>query len=239
MSVSPSPPGREAPIVLIVAKAPAVGRVKTRLAVTLGSERTTELAMAMLLDTLDGCRRVFADVGFLCGADADVPLLRELAGPAAPIVVQDGAGLGPALSTGVRFALGQGRAAIMVSSDIPGVPPGSLDATAAHLTGGADVVLGPGHDGGYWLIAMRAEHPELFAGIAWSTASVLDATLDRCGEIGLDVRFVERWRDIDTAQDVAELADRAETLPGARTRAILCRELSNVRTPPRPEVSVP
>jgi len=239
MSVTPSPPGREAPIVLIVAKAPAEGRAKTRLAATLGSERATKLAVAMLLDTLEGCRRAFVDVGFLCGADADVPLLRELAGPAAPIVVQEGAGLGSALSTGVRFAIGHGRAAIMLSSDIPGVPLGSLEATAAHLTGGADVVLGPGHDGGYWLIAMRAEHPELFAGIAWSSGGELDATLARCGELGLDVRLVERWRDIDTAHDVAALADVAETLPGARTRTVLSHQMSNVRAPHKPEVSVP
>jgi uncharacterized protein len=239
MSVNPSPPGREAPIVLIVAKAPAAGRVKTRLAATLGSERATELAVAMLLDTLEGCRCVFDDVGFLCGSDADVPLLRELAGPAASIVVQEGAGLGSALSTGARFAVGRGRAPIMVSSDIPGVPPGALEATAAHLAGGADVVLGPGDDGGYWLIAMREEHPELFAGIAWSTGSVLDATVARCGALGLDVRLVERWRDIDTELDLAALTEVAETLPGARTRAALSRPLPNVHAAHKPEVSVP
>lgn len=239
MSVSPLPPGREAPIVLIVAKAPTEGRVKTRLAATLGSERATTLAVAMLLDTLEGCRRVFAEVGFLCGADEDVPLLRELAGSAAPVVVQEGIGLGSALSTGVRFALGRHRAAIMVSSDIPGVPPGSLEATAAHLVGGADVVLGPGHDGGYWLIALREEHPELFSGIAWSTDSVLEATLARCHDLDLDVRLVEHWRDIDTADDLEALAGLAETLPGSRTPPLLSRLLPDVPAPHTPEVSVP
>jgi rSAM/selenodomain-associated transferase 1 len=226
-------------MIVIVAKAPVAGRVKTRLAATLGSERATEVAVAMLLDTLEGCRRVFSDVGVLCGADADVQPLRELAGPTAPIVVQEGAGLGSALSTGARFAVGRGRAAIMVSSDIPGVPPGALEATAAHLAGGADVVLGPGHDGGYWLIAMREEHPELFARIAWSTGSVLDATLARCRALGLDVRLVERWRDIDTEVDVAALTEVAETLPGARTRAALSRSLPSVRAAHKPEVFVP
>lgn len=239
MSLTPSPPGREAPIVLIVAKAPVEGRVKTRLAATLGSERATEVAVAMLLDTLEGCRRVFADVGCLCRADADVQPLRELAGATAPIVVQEGTGLGSALATGARFAVGRGRAAIMVSSDIPGIPPGSLEATAAHLESRADVVLGPGHDGGYWLIAMREEHPELFAGIAWSTGSVLDATLARCGALGLDVRLVERWRDIDTEYDLAALTEIAETLPGSRTRAVLTNPLPNVHAAHKPEVSVP
>jgi uncharacterized protein len=239
VSVSPVPPGREPPIVLIVAKAPTEGRVKTRLAATLGSERATKLAVAMLLDTLDGCRSVSSEVGFLCGADEDVPLLRKLAGPAAPVVVQEGVGLGSALSTGVRLAVGRRRAAIMVSSDIPGVPPGSLEATAAHLAGGADVVLGPGHDGGYWLIALREEHPELFSGIAWSTGSVLEATVARCQDLGLDVRFVEHWRDIDTADDLEALASLAETLPGSRTAPLLSRLLPDAPVPLKPEVSVP
>ena len=127
----------------------------------------------------------------------------------------------------------------MVSSDIPGVPPGSLEATAAHLASGADVVLGPGHDGGYWLIALREEHPELFSGIAWSTGSVLEATLARCHELGLDVRLVEHWRDIDTADDLHALAGLADTLPGSRTAPLLSQLSSDAPSPHRPEVSVP
>ena len=82
------------------------------------------------------------------------------------------------------------------------------------------MVLGPGHDGGYWLIALRAEHPELFAGMAWSTGNVLDATLARCVDLNLDVHGCSsRWRDIDTEDDIAALDDVLDTLPGKRTSA--------------------
>ena len=98
----------------------------------------------------------------------------------------------------MRHCLGRGGVALLVSSDIPGVPAGALHRAVALLGEGVDVVLGPGHDGGYWLIGVREQHPGLFDGIPWSTAAVLEATLARCRELSLDVRLLEPWRDIDT-----------------------------------------
>ncbi len=100
MSVSAVPPGREEPIVLVVAKAPVAGRVKTRLAAVIGPEDAAALGRAMLLDTLDGCRREVPVVGVLCANDDDVEMLARLAGPDAPVVVQEGAGLSDALEAG-------------------------------------------------------------------------------------------------------------------------------------------
>ena len=94
---------------------------------------------------------------------------------------------------------------------------------SALLGEGADVVLGPGHDGGYWLIGAREQHPGLFDGIPWSTAAVLEASLTRCRDLSLEVRLLEPWRDVDTMSDVAALADTLETLPGRRTADALGR----------------
>ena len=218
-----APPGREAPIVLVVAKAPVAGRVKTRLATALGPDEAAALGRAMLLDTLDGCRREVSVVGVLCANDDDVELLARLAGPGAPVVIQEGAGLSDALQAGVRHCLARGGAALLVSSDIPGVPAGSLHRAVTLLGEGADVVLGPGHDGGYWLIGVREQHPGLFDGIPWSTAAVLEATLARCAQLTLDVRLLEPWRDIDTMTDVVALAEAPATLPGRRTAEALGR----------------
>ena len=223
MSVSAVPPGREDTIVLVVAKAPVAGRVKTRLAAAVGPDAAAALGRAMLLDTLDGCRRQVPVVGVLCANDDDVELLAQLAGPGAPVVIQEGAGLSDALDAGVRHCLTRGGAALLVSSDIPGVPAGALHRAAALLGGGVDVVLGPGHDGGYWLIGVRTQHPGLFDGIPWSTAAVLEVTLARCRELSLEARVLEPWRDVDTMDDVAALADGLEALPGRRTAAVLSR----------------
>ena len=216
MSIS-RPPGREEPIVLVVAKAPVPGRAKTRLAAAIGPAHATALARAMLLDTLDGCRREVHSVGVLCTGSDEVELLAELAGSDAPVVVQDGNGLGNALGSGVRHALGLGGIALLVSSDIPGVPEGALTNAVSLLGEGVDVVLGPGFDGGYWLIGARAQHPGLFEDIPWSTADVLETTRARCRELSLETRLLDPWRDIDTIDDVLAVADRIETLPGRRT----------------------
>jgi len=235
VSVSTVPPGREAPVVLVVAKAPVAGGSKTRLGSAIGADQAAALARAMLLDTLDGCRAEAGIVGVLCANREEVDLLVELAGPGTPIVVQDGRGLSDALRTGVRYALEVGDVALLVSSDIPGIPEGALHRTVQLLRDGADVVLGPGYDGGYWLIAVREHHPRLFDDIPWSTEGVLDATLARCRELSLNPHVLDPWRDIDTAADLRSLAEEVERLPGRRTAAAVARlNLAKSDTNPRP-----
>jgi rSAM/selenodomain-associated transferase 1 len=229
VSVSAVPLGREECVVLVVAKAPVAGRAKTRLAASIGAFEAAELARAMLLDTLDGCRREVPLVGVLCASVEDAELLAELVEPGEPVVVQEGQGLGAALGTGVRRALAHGDAALLVSSDIPGVPPDALRDAVALLRDGVDVVLGPGHDGGYWLIGLREEHTDVFEGIPWSTDAVLEATLARCDELALAVRLVSPWRDVDTMDDVTELARTADTLPGHRSAAAVARLRENIQ----------
>ena len=75
----------------------------------------------------------------------------------------------------------------IISSDIPGLPAGSLASALEALDGGADVVLGPAMDGGYWLVAMRESHAAPFRDIPWSTPAVWAVTLRRCREAGLRV----------------------------------------------------
>jgi rSAM/selenodomain-associated transferase 1 len=217
------PPGREESIALIVAKAPLPGRAKTRLATAIGPTQAAALARAMLLDTLEGCRREVPIVGVLCASPDEVELLVELAGPGAPVVVQEGSGLSSALREGVRHSLDLGSIVLLVSSDIPGVPAGALHDAVCLLGEGVDVVLGPGYDGGYWLIGVREQHPGLFDDIPWSTTGVLEATLVRCRDLSLETRLLDPWRDIDTIGDGVAVADRIETLPGRRTAEALAR----------------
>ena len=237
MSVTTVPPGREAPVVLVVAKAPVPGGSKTRLASVIGAGEAAALARAMLLDTLEGCRAEVGMVGILCAGLEEVGVLAELAGPGAPIVLQDGKGLSDALRTGVLHSLEVGDVAVLVSSDIPGIPAGALHRTVSLLGEGADVVLGPCYDGGYWLIALREHHPRLFDDIPWSTEGVLEATLAQCRELSLDARLLEPWCDIDTVADVRSVSEKIETLPGRRTAEAVARLLAelDVNASPAPK----
>ncbi len=207
--------------VLVVAKAPAPNRTKTRLVPPLELTEAVALQRALLLDTLAGCRAEADAVALLHAHSDEQAELAALAGPGAELLLQEGRGLHDALRLGLARRLPRGPTAI-VSSDIPGVPAGAITQAFGELRNGADVVLGPAADGGYWLIAMREPHDEPFHEIPWSTPAVLAVTRRRCEEAGLRVAEVAEWRDVDTAVDLAVLAHDPERLPPL-TRAALER----------------
>ena len=177
------------------------------------------LQRALLLDTLDACRAELAHVAILHADPAEAAEFERLA-PATPLVLQAGRGLEDALG-GTFERLVVGGPVAIVSSDIPGLPPGSLARTFAALDDGADLVLGPAFDGGYWLIAMARVHPEPFREIPWSTPAVLGVTLARCSDAGLRVELLETWRDLDTVVDLAFVHRGAHLLSAPRTVAAL------------------
>ncbi|MEO5634168.1 TIGR04282 family arsenosugar biosynthesis glycosyltransferase [Gaiella sp.] len=209
-------------IVLVVAKAPTPGRSKTRLVPPLTALRAAELHGCLLLDTVDACRREVADTRVLYGSESDRAPLATLL-PGVPLVQQEGRGLADALRLGIARHVNQGPVAI-VSSDIPGVPHGALTATFEALDNGADVVLGPAMDGGYWLIAMREADSRPFENIPWSTPAVHAVTCARCEAAGLRVVELQAWRDVDTLVDLAIIA-RDPVLERAPNTARLISEL--------------
>jgi uncharacterized protein len=208
------------PRVLVIAKAPVPGRAKTRLVPPLTAGQAADLQRALLLDTLDACRAEVEHVAIL-HADPDEAEEFARVAPATPLVLQAGRGLEDALGRTFERLVVSGPVAI-VSSDVPGLPPGALARTFAALDDGADVVLGPAFDGGYWLIAMARFHPEPLREIPWSTPAVLGVTLARCRDAGLRVELLETWRDLDTVVDLAFLRRGADLSAAApRTAAAL------------------
>ncbi len=208
--------------VLVVAKAPAPNLSKTRLVPPLDPDGAEALQRALLLDTLAGCCAEADNVALLHAHSQERAALAELAGPDIELVLQEGRGLRDALRLGLARRLPRGPTAI-VSSDIPGVPPGTITQAFAELQGGADVVLGPAADGGYWLIAMRERNDAPFHEIPWSTPAVLAVTRRRCEEAGLRLAEVAAWRDVDTAVDLSFLARDRDHLPAPHTREALAR----------------
>ncbi len=220
--------------VLIVAKAPASGRSKTRLVPPLSAQQAADLHQALLLDTLDACRAETDDTHILHASIDDAPAFARLA-PDTPLVLQEGYGLADALRLGIARNVRDGPVAI-VSSDVPGLPPGSIASTFHALAEGADVVLGPALDGGYWLIAMRAPHDAPFHDIPWSTPAVLAVTRRRCEEAGLKVAELPPWRDVDTLVDLAFVSRDLDTLQAPRTAAFLRESAALVPSPPELEL---
>lgn len=220
--------------VLIVAKAPASGRSKTRLVPPLSSSQAAALHEALLLDTVDACRSEASDVRILGSSAADAAELAALV-PEVPVEPQRGTGLADALRLAVEHHTPNGSVAI-VSSDVPGIPRGSLRRAFSALADGADIVLGPAFDGGYWLVAMREPQQAPFTEIPWSTPAVLGVTRQRCRAAGLELVELTRWRDIDTLVDLDFVARDRDALDAPRTVELLATLEGALGSPPELEL---
>jgi hypothetical protein len=201
------------------------GRVKTRLIGDLTPAQAAALHAAFLEDLLDRLREGLREDIELRLAWALDP---EEAVPSGPLpgVRQEGRDLGERLYRALSGAAAEAGAVMALGSDHPTLPLEMVRRAFEWVESGADVVLGPAEDGGYYLIALcaGAVAPRLFEEIAWSTGQVLAATLDRCRELGLAVELLPEASDVDTPEDLRRLAARMAgdgDLGCPRTHALL------------------
>jgi hypothetical protein len=203
---------------VVMAKAPRPGMVKTRLAQSLPVEAVTELYCCLLDDTMALARSLgTVEVVIMCPA-ADVDELNRLARGAAAVVSQKGEGLAAGLtSVFARFAAPARQRVIAFNSDSPHLPAAVLGSAFEALTD-HDVVVGPTNDGGYYLVGAKAAHPTLFYGDGMGTKSALQALLARARELQLSVGFTDPFYDIDEEGDLARLAAELRLAPARAPR---------------------
>lgn len=194
------------PCLLLFTKPARAGRVKTRL---VGPELSPERAAALHEAFLgDLCGRLAHAPGFelrlAWALDDGEPMPRSRV----PGVVQRGEDLGARLFRALSDAVAEHSLVGALGSDHPEISVARVEEAFAALRGGADVAIGPAHDGGYYLIALRREAmaPRLFAEVPWSTGEVLATTLARCDELGLSVALLPPEGDVDTPADLTRLA---------------------------------
>jgi glycosyltransferase A (GT-A) superfamily protein (DUF2064 family) len=210
---------RSAAHVLVMAKAPTAGRVKTRLCPPMTPSEAAVIAEAALADTLE------AVAG--CGADHKVLALDGAPSDWLPegvrVVQQRGRGLAERLAHAWADA---GRWGVQIGMDTPQVTAADLDglleSVLAPPRGARDTaVLGLAPDGGWWTIGLQGTDPgRVFRGVPMSTPHTGWAQAERLRALGLHVRFARPRRDIDTAADLAAVAP---TIPGSRTAAAWCQ----------------
>jgi rSAM/selenodomain-associated transferase 1 len=198
------------------------GRVKTRLIGDLTAQQAADLHGAFLADLVER-------LGALRGVEIELAwaLAPGEALPAGPLpgVEQRGEDLGERLFTALAAAAREASAVAALGSDHPALPLARVEEAFARVEAGAPVVLGPAEDGGYYLIALRAEAVQrrLFADIAWSTSQVLSQTLERCRELGMVPELLTLDADVDTPEDLRRLAGHLvhDDLGCPRTRGLL------------------
>jgi uncharacterized protein len=215
---------------LVVAKRPAAGQTKTRLTPPLSPEQAAALYECFLRDTLSLIRRV-PDVQPVIAFLPDSPQDRDARSyfaalaPDFELLRQEGADLGARLDNALSHTLARGyeRVAIM-NSDGPTLPVSFLAAAFEELGNGADVVLGPADDGGYYLIGLKRSAPRLLREVRMSTSTVLADTLALAAEEKLTVSLLPTWYDVDDVASLERLQAELAIAPAEiapRTRAFL------------------
>ena len=192
-----------------MAKAPVAGQVKTRLCPPLSPQDAAELSRCFLLDKIAQVRQVTRAEPVVGYAPESAAAVFEALAPGFTLLQQRGDDLtARLLSILERLFAGGCEAAIMIDSDTPTLPVEFLERAVTLVASGEhDLVLGPSDDGGYYLIGLREPRPILFEDVPWSTADVLAVTLARARGLGLRVRLLPAWFDVDTEADLHRLRD--------------------------------
>jgi hypothetical protein len=185
------------PLLILFAKAPVPGRVKTRLTGRLTQEQAALLHCNLTTYALEMLTKFDAEVEL----HTDIPTQAWMRFPVARRLQPEG-GLGQRMYGALADALARRETAAIVGSDAPELTPHHLAELVACRT---DVTLGPAADGGFWGIACRKIHPDMFRGVTWSAEETLRQTLDAMERCGLSVSLAPVCFDVDTDSDLDRL----------------------------------
>ena len=184
----------------IFAKTPLPGQVKTRLTPPLSPEQGAELYRCMLLDTVARAGTLHVDTFIFYHGNEQY--FREVA-PDVALIPQHESCLGGRLERAFAALSAKGyEARVVIGTDAPDLPLAFIEEAFTELESGRDVVFGPAEDGGYYLVALRGAHGDLFRDIPWSGPQVLERSLERAREAGLTVALLPTWYDVDGFEDL-------------------------------------
>lgn len=204
--------GRHARALLVFARLPRPGRVKTRLIPALGPHGATRLYAHLLERTLASAAQLQdTTLQFWCDPAGEAPeACSELAKRYGMTPhLQSGQDLGSRMHHALETALDRFDAAVLIGSDCPDLDAGYLGQAFVQLAD-HDVVIGPADDGGYILIGMKRAQPRLFEPLPWGTPDVLDQTRLRLTRNGCRWAELPTLRDIDGPEDLAHFPELAE-----------------------------
>lgn len=205
---------------LVFARYPEPGRVKSRLARDLGEQAALHLYSAMLRDLLDGIGRsdeaTEVEVMWTADGDVDGTALVSTFGSGVHLAMQAGADLGErlAMAFSERVLFQSVEKIIAIGTDDPGLDRTFVE-RAFLLLDSCDWVIGPARDGGYYLIGARAEayKNRVFAGVEWGSGSVLETTLATIRRMKATVAVLPLRSDIDTAADLRTFVEQPSVTP--------------------------
>lgn len=199
------------------------GKVKTRLARSIGDAAAADVYRLMLEVVVDELRGALDSRTIVYAPRAQRQAFAALAGPDWRLEPQSDGDLGRRLSefVGSALARNEDQCVVLVGSDSPELT-GQLVRQAIELLDQFPVVLGPADDGGYYLIAMRHRQP-VFQGIPWSTPEVFDATIERLDQFNIPWAQLPLCHDIDTVSNLGGWISRLKHSEFPQTERVLAR----------------
>ena len=201
------------PELILFAKQPLPGEVKTRLLPDYSPERAAEIAAFLIRATVELAASSWpGDVALHVWPDVDHPLFQELAREFhIRLVPQAGGDVGARMLSALRAGAERHGCAAVMGCDVPHCGWDVLDLANDLLARGKNV-LGPTEDGGYYFIGLQEARPELFENMPWGGNQVLPMTLARAEAAGMEFDLLAQLRDIDTARDLWLIAQKYEPL---------------------------
>lgn len=209
---------------IVFAKEPIPGKVKTRLKPLLSGRQCSALYTALLRDTLSAARSAGVGQNILCYESCGrSPVFLRRNRDGFVLRKQSGKDLGDRLRNAFDSVLEEeGDSAVIIGSDTPHLPSDYIK-RAFRLLRSYDCVIGPSRDGGYYLIGLKNTYFELFEEIPWSTPGVLAVTMQRARSLGLKISLLPRLEDIDDPDSLHRVMRVLARLKG-RTVAVRTRE---------------
>jgi len=200
--------------ILVFAKAPVPGQVKTRLIPALGPEGAARLYRQMVEHALGSAAAAGpGPVELWCVPDDTDPFLRECAGRHGAVLrVQRGRDVGERMADALATALKSGARAVLVGSDCPALDARRLVEAFTALEE-VEAVFNPAEDGGYMLVGLRRPLPEVFRDIPWSGPEVMERTRERLRALGVGWRELPPLWDVDRPEDLERLRRLGWELP--------------------------
>jgi len=187
---------------IVFAKAPRPGEVKTRLAADVGVDEAARIYRTMGRQIVDAVRPgAYATRIHHAPPDAAKEMASWLGRERVSYHPQIDGDLGHRMAAAFEESFQDADRVCIIGTDAPSVCQETIDEAFTAL-GASDVVIGPAADGGYYLLALKSPCPALFEGIAWSSPEVLDSTLERASAVGLTVQLLAQASDVDTVADV-------------------------------------
>lgn len=212
--------------VVVMAKAPEAFRVKTRLTPPLDPETASHLYHCFLLDKLEQVRCLVGISPVVAYTPRDsIDFFKSIQPAGFTLIPQNGEDLGERLANISQYFFEQEYDKVVIlDSDSPNLPCSHIYHSLQCLDT-TDVVIGPCMDGGYYLIGMGKQMPELFLDIPWSTSKVMVSTMEKAGDMGITVSLLNEWYDVDTWDDLVRLK---QDLENPQDGSFVCENTYNV-----------